>query len=416
MSVDPVDDCTFWYTTEYVQTTGSAPWRTRIASFRFPGCGDTSDNPPNVSITSPAAGTTIAGVVAVAADTTDDYGVDQVEFAVDGAVIATDTDGADGWSASWDTTTIADGSRTVTATARDTIGQSGSDSHQVSVANSGVDVPSVVGLTQSAATAAINGAGLVVGTLSLQSSATAPAGEVMSQDPRAETTVAVGASVNLVVSSGPASAAASVAPTALAFGSQPLKLASSGKTITITNTGTVVLPVNSISLTGANPAQFSRTTNCPGQVPVAGSCIVTVVFKPTSTGAKSANLAISLGGGAGNRTVALSGTGVRSTFSLSPTSLSFGRVARNTTSPAKTVTVTNTGTVVLPITSITLAGANPSQFAQTNDCPAQVSVGGKCTISVTFKPTSTGSKSANLRVRPGGGASVKTVALSGTGT
>ena len=29
MQVDPVDDCTFWYTTEYIQTTGSAPWRTR---------------------------------------------------------------------------------------------------------------------------------------------------------------------------------------------------------------------------------------------------------------------------------------------------------------------------------------------------------------------------------------------------
>jgi hypothetical protein len=39
MSVDPVDDCTFWFTTEYLQTTGSAPWVTRIASFKFPGCG-----------------------------------------------------------------------------------------------------------------------------------------------------------------------------------------------------------------------------------------------------------------------------------------------------------------------------------------------------------------------------------------
>lgn len=33
MSVDPIDDATFWYTTEYVQTTGTANWKTRIASF-----------------------------------------------------------------------------------------------------------------------------------------------------------------------------------------------------------------------------------------------------------------------------------------------------------------------------------------------------------------------------------------------
>lgn len=39
MSVDPVDDCTLWYTTEYLQATGSAPWRTRIGSFKFANCG-----------------------------------------------------------------------------------------------------------------------------------------------------------------------------------------------------------------------------------------------------------------------------------------------------------------------------------------------------------------------------------------
>ena len=39
LSVDPTDDCTFWYTTEYVQTTGQSPWRTRIGSFRVSSCG-----------------------------------------------------------------------------------------------------------------------------------------------------------------------------------------------------------------------------------------------------------------------------------------------------------------------------------------------------------------------------------------
>ena len=39
MGVDPTDDCTFWYTNEYLQTTGSAPWRTRVGSFKFPNCG-----------------------------------------------------------------------------------------------------------------------------------------------------------------------------------------------------------------------------------------------------------------------------------------------------------------------------------------------------------------------------------------
>jgi hypothetical protein len=45
MSVDPVDDCTFWYTTEYIQTTGTASWRTRVVAFKFPSCGSTGPTP-----------------------------------------------------------------------------------------------------------------------------------------------------------------------------------------------------------------------------------------------------------------------------------------------------------------------------------------------------------------------------------
>jgi hypothetical protein len=38
MSIDPVDDCTFYYTNEYIPSNGAFNWRTRVASFRFPGC------------------------------------------------------------------------------------------------------------------------------------------------------------------------------------------------------------------------------------------------------------------------------------------------------------------------------------------------------------------------------------------
>ena len=38
MSVDPVDDCTLWYTTEYMLATGIFNWNTKIAAVRLPGC------------------------------------------------------------------------------------------------------------------------------------------------------------------------------------------------------------------------------------------------------------------------------------------------------------------------------------------------------------------------------------------
>lgn len=45
MSVDPADDTTFWFTTEYVKISGSVSWRTRIAGFRM-----TEDNIPPATI------------------------------------------------------------------------------------------------------------------------------------------------------------------------------------------------------------------------------------------------------------------------------------------------------------------------------------------------------------------------------
>ena len=74
----------------------------------------------------------------------------------------------------------------------------------VSTGPATVSVPNVDGLTQAAAATAITSAELVVGTVTQQSSATVPAGRVISQDPTAGTSVTAGSAVDLVVSTGPA--------------------------------------------------------------------------------------------------------------------------------------------------------------------------------------------------------------------
>jgi len=38
MTIDPSDDCTFWYTNEYLKASGTFNWSTRITSFKLPGC------------------------------------------------------------------------------------------------------------------------------------------------------------------------------------------------------------------------------------------------------------------------------------------------------------------------------------------------------------------------------------------
>jgi len=71
------------------------------------------------------------------------------------------------------------------------------------VISSGPAVPNVVGLTRAAASKAITKAGLVVGVVTRTSSATVPANNVISEDPLAGSSVALGSSVDLVVSKGP---------------------------------------------------------------------------------------------------------------------------------------------------------------------------------------------------------------------
>jgi hypothetical protein len=61
MSVDPSDDCTFWYTDEYLASSGSFNWHTRIASFALPGCGGTGGGSDFSLAASPATLTVAQG-------------------------------------------------------------------------------------------------------------------------------------------------------------------------------------------------------------------------------------------------------------------------------------------------------------------------------------------------------------------
>lgn len=61
MVVDPVDDCTFWYTQEYYESDSSAGWQTRIASFRFPSCATEATGSLEGNVTDADSGDPIEG-------------------------------------------------------------------------------------------------------------------------------------------------------------------------------------------------------------------------------------------------------------------------------------------------------------------------------------------------------------------
>jgi len=101
-------------------------------------------------------------------------------------------------------------------------------------------------------------------------------------------------------------------------------------------------------------------------------------------------------------------------IAFNPTSLNFGSLQTGTNS-TQSVTLTNTGTATLQITQINLTN-NAGGFSENNPCPASLSAGASCAVSVTFSPTQAGAQSATLSVTDNTSGSPQVVPLSGTGT
>src|SRR5207245_833051 len=105
-----------------------------------------------------------------------------------------------------------------------------------------------------------------------------------------------------------------------------------------------------------------------GTLAAGQSQTVSLTFTPGEAATFDGRVAISTSASSSPAIVTLHGTGDACTapaVTLNPTSLAFGSQVINTTSAAKSFTLTNSGTAPLTITSITLTGANAGDFAFT---------------------------------------------------
>ncbi len=207
-----------------------------------------------------------------------------------------------------------------------------------------------------------------------------------------------------------------LAPITLAFGNQLVNTASLPQTATLTNTGNESLAITSISLTGKNANWFAAASTCGASLASGSSCSITITFTPLANGNGSASLSVTDSAPGSPQTVSLSGTGVVPLVKLVPGTLLFGDVPLGSSSSPMTVTLTNTGTGVLSIASVSILGANPGDFSQTNTCGIMVNPGATCTFSVLFTPSAKGTRSANISLADNATNSPQTVSLMGTGT
>jgi phospholipase C len=207
--------------------------------------------------------------------------------------------------------------------------------------------------------------------------------------------------------------AVTLSPSLLSFGSRLVGKTSPAKTATLTNYSSGNLTISSITVSG----DYTETNNCGGSLGPKDSCTISVTFTPTATGVRYGAVTITDGDAASPQALNLTGEGAGT--SQSPTQLSFGSVEVGQSSAPQTVTITNKEKTTLDISSVNIQNTgfvNIPDYTQTNTCGANLTPNASCTFTVTFTPTTTGSRPGLLLIFDSDPATTPlTIQMSGTG-
>ncbi len=185
-----------------------------------------------------------------------------------------------------------------------------------------------------------------------------------------------------------------VNPASVDFSGVPVGTHSGAQVVTVSNTGTAPLNLDSIATSG----DFSQTNDCGSVLDNGAHCTVSVIFSPASAGALSGMLSVSatdtLGQTPIQSQVALSGAGLQAVLMLNPQAMSFPDTPVNTTSLAQQMRVMNSGNGMMYLDSIVVNGA----FSQSNSCGSTLDAGASCIVEIRFAPINSGAENGVLTV------------------
>jgi hypothetical protein len=232
-----------------------------------------------------------------------------------------------------------------------------------------------------------------------------------------------GATQSIAVSgTGNAAAApqAVLSPNPLTFPNTNVGSSAPTMPMTLSNPGTAALTISSISVAGTNASSFSQTNNCGASLAAAATCTITVTFTPAAaTTGLTATVSVADNASGSPQAATITGNGTAAPAPqavLNPNPLTFPSTSVGSSSATMTMTLSNPGSAALSITGISITGANPSSFSETNNCPASLALDSACLITVTFTPASTGSLSASISVADNASGSPQAATIAGTGT
>ena len=460
MQIDPSDDCTFWYTQEYIPTLGQFNWHTRIAAFKFPNCTQPLVSLSKSSLTFSAqllntasAGQSVTlknpGTAALAITSfqaSSDFKVASNTCPIKPSTLAA------GQQCSFSVQFVPSvpgaytGEITITDNANGSpqlLNLTGTGVTAISFSPASLSFGTVtVGMTSGPQIVKLTNNLTTSLTVSFSASGdyTATAGGLhpctSSLAAKAQCTIAVsfhpksngtiGGSLSVAYnasfspqnvslsgsgSGGPASPL-TFSPSSLSFSGQ-LVGTSSSKTVTVTNSSGGTVNISALSASANYKAAGNGTTPCGGSLASLAKCTFSVTFSPSISGTIKGSVAIANNTAVTPQIYNVTGTAL-SPFSLSPTSVTFPAQMVGTTSPATIVTVTNNQSISASI-SFTASGQYKVVAGGPTPCTSMLAGKTKCTLALRFSPTMTGTIKGVMNLAYGGTFSPIEVKLSGSG-
>ncbi len=335
ISIDPSDDCTFWYTNEYIATNGAFNWHTRVGSFKFPSCVPTGASDFSISATPASLSLAQGGSGTSTINTAITSGSAQtVSLSASGQPAGTTVSfsPASVTSGGSSTMTVAVGASTLAGSYTITVTGTGTTTHSTTVS-----------LTVTAATVSDFSISATPGSLSIAQggSGTSAIGTVI--------TSGSAQAVSLSASGQPAGTTVSFSPASVTSGGSSTMTVAVGAstvpgsyTITVTGTGTGTTTHSttvSLTVTAATVSDFSISAT-PGSLSIAQGGSGTSAIGTTITSGAAQTVSLSASGQPAGTTVSFSPASVTSGGSSTMTVT----VGASTTPGSYTITVTGTGT------------------------------------------------------------------------
>jgi len=213
----------------------------------------------------------------------------------------------------------------------------------------------------------------------------------------------------------------SASPTPIDFGQVDEGVESAPETVTLSNVGAVTLQVSGVQITGATGGTFATNALASYSIPPASSVNFDVTLTPDSVGVRNASLEIASNDSSSPAIIPLTGEGLAvggPQFTVSPSSVAFGSIDVGSSTSSTTISITNDDTVSHTLESISVNGAHVGDFLLSGlpSFPLALGAGQSATADVSFAPSATGARSAQLDFSIDSGAFAESAALSGTGT